>query len=386
MAHSCRFLIRIFQLFILFLSASSAFGHSVGEDYIFLSISKEGEIEGRFEFHFDDLKEKLDIDVDGDSADLIQANLDKSAAKVHAYIEENFEMKGDDTPISLKFTTQSVMKEVAHYAQYHFRASVPSLPDKLSFRHEMMREGDRMHRGLLVLNYNPVTDTKYGEEHVAMIFRPTDEEQVLDLREPIPDLLTPKAFIWQGILHIWIGIDHILFLVVLLLPAVLRREDNSWVPVESFGKAIFRVLKIVTLFTLAHSVSLALAALGFISLPGRLVESIIAASIILVALNNIFPRFKEGSAFVICGFGLFHGLGFASVMSDIPFRMENLEKVLIAFNVGVEIGQIAIVIVAFILLFPIRKLAIYQPGVLRLGSAAAGLMATYWFIERAFSL
>jgi hypothetical protein len=358
----------------------------VGEDYIFLSISKEGEIEGRFEFHFDDLKEKLGIDISDDTPELVQANLDKSAAKVHAYIGEHFGMSGDGAPIALKFTTQSTMKEVTYYAQYHFRASVPSLPDKLSFRHEMMREGDRMHRGLLVLSYNPVTDTEYGEEQVAIIFRPTDEEQILDLHAPIPDLLKPMAFIWQGILHIWIGMDHILFLVVLLLPAVLRRQDNAWVPVESLAKAIFRVLKIVTLFTLAHSVSLALAALDFISLPGRLVESIIAASIVLVAINNIFPRFKEGSAFVICGFGLFHGLGFASVMSDIPFRMENLEKVLIAFNVGVEIGQIAIVIVAFMILFPIRKLAIYQPGVLRLGSAAAGLMATYWFIERAFSL
>ena len=193
-------------------------------------------------------------------------------------------------------------------------------------------------------------------------------------------------FLWQGVLHIWIGIDHILFLVVLLLPAVLKREDNQWKPVESFPIAMWNVVKIVTVFTIAHSITLGLAALEYVRLPGALVESIIAASIVLVAANNIVPKFKEGSAVIIFLFGLFHGMGFASVMGEIPFRMQSIFKILVGFNIGVELGQLAIVAGAFVILYALRNVKAYQPIVLRGGSAVAGLVATFWFIERAFGL
>jgi hypothetical protein len=361
-------------------------GHSIGENYIFLAISKQGKVDGRFEFHEDDLRKKLGLDLHAGGPEALQTNIDNSASTVQDYILKHFSMSGDGKPIGINFTKQGLMTEGSHYAQYYFETTLEPIPNVLSFRHEMMYEDDRLHRGLLVLSYNPVTDTEYGEESVAMIFNPAQEEQSLDLREPIPDLLRPRDFVAQGIHHIWIGIDHILFLVVLLLPAVLRRTNGRWLPVESFGKAILQVATIVTIFTVAHSITLGLAALNFISLPSRLVESIIALSIILVAANNIFPKLKGGPALVIFGFGLFHGMGFASVMGDIPFRMENLVKVLVAFNVGVEIGQLAIVIVVFALLFALRKMTFYQTVFLRIGSAAAGLVAVFWFIERAFGL
>ncbi|MDA1065725.1 MAG: HupE/UreJ family protein [Verrucomicrobia bacterium] len=137
---------------------------------------------------------------------------------------------------------------------------------------------------------------------------------------------------------------------------------------------------------LHDTVALGLAALGYLSVSGRIVESMIAASIILVAANNIFPKFKEGSALIIFSFGLFHGLGFASVMGEIPFRIKDLVKVLIGFNLGVEIGQIVIVILAFGILYVFRSFQFYVPIVLRFGSAAAGLVATFWLIERAVGL
>ena len=377
---------RFFTVLILWILTVTAYGHAQGENYIFLAMSKEGKIEGRFEFHIDDLNEKLGMDFKLEDKDKIVPQLDEVASTVHDYIGERFWMKGDGSPIELQFTKRGMLEESSTFAQFFFEASVPKLPNILTFHHDLLYEEDRMHRGLLVLSYNPVTDTSYDEEKVAMIFNRSLEEQSLDLREPIPDLLTPRQFVWQGILHIWIGIDHILFLVVLLLPAVLRREGGTWKPVESFGKAMLNVIKIVTIFTIAHSITLGLAALDFISLPGQIVESIIAASIVLVAVNNIFPMFREGAAMVIFGFGLFHGMGFASVMSDIPFRMESLTKVLIAFNVGVEIGQVAIVVVAFALLFALRRYFFYQPVILRVGSAVAGLVAVFWFAQRAFGL
>ena len=129
-----------------------------------------------------------------------------------------------------------------------------------------------------------------------------------------------------------------------------------------------------------------LAALDFVVLPSRLVESVIALSIILVALNNIFGKVQEGSLWVILGLGLFHGLGFASVMGHLPFRMVDLVGVVLGFNLGVEIGQVAIVAVVFALLFWLRKSTIYQPFVLRGVSVVLILIAGWWFVERAFGL
>ncbi len=144
-------------------------------------------------------------------------------------------------------------------------------------------------------------------------------------------------------------------------------------------------MKIVTLFTVAHSITLSLAALDFVRLPGRLVESAIALSIVLIALNNLFPRLRKGWL-VIFFFGLFHGLGFASVMGDLPFRMANLVKVVLAFNIGVELGQIAIVLAAFPIIFLLRRSPIYRPAVLVGGSIAICIVASYWFVTRALGM
>src|SRR5690606_10156367 len=124
-------------------------------------------------------------------------------------------------------------------------------------------------------------------EYTALVFSPTNTDQVLDLTD-VPRAMTPRDMIPQGVWHIWIGIDHILFLLALMLPTVLVRNGERWRPVERFPRALLNLLKIVTLFTIAHSVTLLLAALDVIRLPSRLVESVIALSIVLVALNNIF--------------------------------------------------------------------------------------------------
>jgi hypothetical protein len=190
----------------------------------------------------------------------------------------------------------------------------------------------------------------------------------------------------QGVLHIWIGIDHILFLVALMLTTVVVWRDGDWQPVDRFGQAMWRLLKIVTVFTLAHSITLLLAALDIISLPSRLVESVIALSIVLVALNNIFPRVREGGLWIILVLGLFHGLGFASVMGHLPFRMVDLLGVVIGFNAGVEIGQIAIVAVLFPILYLLRRSRLYEPVVLKGVSAVLIVVAGWWLLERSLQV
>lgn len=172
--------------------------------------------------------------------------------------------------------------------------------------------------------------------------------------------------------------------MTLLLPAVLILQQTKWEPVPDFKSAFWNILRIVTIFTVAHSITLSLAALGVISVSSRIVESIIALSIILVAINSIVPTFKDKTWLVIFGFGLFHGMGFASVMGVLPFRMMHLWKVLVGFNIGVELGQIGIVMAVFPIIFLLRQHKSYVPVILKGGSAVTAVIACYWFAERAF--
>jgi hypothetical protein len=363
--------------------ATAAAAHTTGENYVFVDV-RDDRIDGRFEIHANDLKEKLGITViSGGRPD--RSLIDASASRVHDYIRQRFAIApegGSDYPI--EFTTQDALQlPLGTFVQYHFRMASGPVPDTLRIRHSMLYERDRLHRGLLVIGYNAKTRQHHGEEHVAMVFGPAAVDQSLDLTA-IPHLLGGRDMLRQGILHIWIGFDHILFLIALMLPTVLVVQRRSCSPVQGFPRALWNLLSIVTVFTIAHSATLLLAALGFLDVPSRLVESIIALSILLVAFNNLTGHVREGSLLIILCLGLFHGLGFASVMGHLPIRVDSLLKGVIGFNIGVELGQLAIVAALFPVLFVLRRHPLYVPVVLRGGSIVLMLVSGAWLVERAF--
>ncbi|MDX1692756.1 MAG: HupE/UreJ family protein [Ketobacteraceae bacterium] len=190
-------------------------------------------------------------------------------------------------------------------------------------------------------------------------------------------------FIVKGIHHIAIGYDHILFLLSLLLPAVLVRQAKQWQPAESGRYALWNVTKIVTVFTLAHSVTLSLAVLRLVPLPPAVwVESIIALSIVIMAIHNIRPLFRFDVLLITFGFGLVHGFGFANVLLDYPLSEQALVVSLVAFNLGVELGQLAIALVVTPILFYCRYAAWYRELFVPLGSGVIGLVGVYWLVER----
>ncbi|MBK7999241.1 MAG: HupE/UreJ family protein [Verrucomicrobia bacterium] len=194
------------------------------------------------------------------------------------------------------------------------------------------------------------------------------------------------TFIWEGVWHIWIGFDHILFLMALLLPAVLKREKREWRGVDSLKPAFMNVLKIVTAFTVAHSVTLTLAAFDLINLPTRLVESVIAASVAVAAANNLWPMTQGKSWMMAGGFGLIHGFGFASVLGDLGLESANLAAALVGFNLGVEFGQLVIVGLFLPWAFALRGTALYQTGVVKIGSSLIIVIALLWMAERMFGM
>jgi hypothetical protein len=186
--------------------------------------------------------------------------------------------------------------------------------------------------------------------------------------------------------HIWIGYDHMLFLISLLLPAVLARREHAWQPVASLRSALLGVLAVVTAFTVSHSITLTLAALDMIGLPSRLVESGIALSVLLASLNNIWPIVtRRGWVLAFC-FGLVHGFGFASVLGDLGLPRDALALALAGFNIGVEIGQLAVVLAVVPLIYILRNARFYRSGILVGGSSAIALIAGVWFVGRALGL
>ncbi|MFG6099624.1 HupE/UreJ family protein [Leptothoe sp. ISB3NOV94-8A] len=193
----------------------------------------------------------------------------------------------------------------------------------------------------------------------------TPENNTIELADTIPWQHQFLSFLKLGVEHIFTGYDHILFLIALLLP----------------GGRLSQLLKIVTAFTIAHSLTLTLAALDIVTLPTAFVESAIALSIVYIAIENLWHKPMNHRPWLTFGFGLIHGLGFANILRDLTQSQSNLILSLASFNLGVEIGQIAIVVLAF---YGLRFLQ-QRRGAICLNYAASVLMilmGSIWFAER----
>ncbi|MEQ9569581.1 MAG: HupE/UreJ family protein, partial [Longimicrobiales bacterium] len=314
--------------------------------------------------------------------DQVRQHLDS----IRGYVEPRFGLFGPDGPIPLEWDRLgSLFIENARFVQLHYRVDGAwEIPEVLEVFLSTGFDVDDDHRNMVVVEHNWRTSTfhREGEEgQVALILSPNNPRQTLDLTSSTL-LRGFLGFIWLGVWHIWIGIDHILFLMALTLPAVMARRDGKWVPVESFREALFNIVAIVTFFTIAHSVTLSLAALGVVQLPSRVVESIIAASIAIAAWANLRPALNIKEWTIAFAFGLFHGFGFATVLGEIGMGREYLVLSLLGFNIGVELGQVAIILVAFPVLFALRKTALYD-WIVKVGSWFLIAVALLWFFERA---
>jgi hypothetical protein len=263
------------------------------------------------------------------------------------------------------------------YAVLRFAGTCPSRTQSLALTYRLLFDIDQLHRGLLRLELD-------GVPHTAVLGPDTG---VLDVKAGETSRLAQFGlYLVEGTWHIWIGFDHILFLLSLLLPAVLVHEARRWTGVGSFRAALTEVLWVVTAFTVAHSITLSIAALQIVELPSRFVESAIAASVVLAAANNLWPVVERRRWLVAFGFGLIHGFGFASVLTELGLPKDALVLSLLGFNVGVEIGQLVVVACFLPVAYLLRNTRLYRKGVFVGGSALIMLVALVWLAERVFNL
>ncbi len=353
-----------------------AHAHKASDSYLNLEVKQE-RIEGRWDIALRDLELAVGIDADGDGAltwDEVRARHDAIAA----YALTHLKLSAGAAGCPLQVTQQLVDSHTdGAYTVLMLRGACAAPVDTLTVEYSLLADLDPQHKGLLALRRGGATSTA--------ILGPDNARQALATAAPAR-WRQFADYVKQGVWHIWIGVDHILFLLSLLLPAVLLYRDREWVGREGFRSAGMDVVRVVTAFTLAHSLTLSLAALGVLALPSRLVESAIAASVIVAALNNLRPLYQRGRVLFAFGFGLLHGFGFASVLADLGLPQDALLLSLVGFNAGVELGQLAIVAVFLPLAWWLRKGLFYRRVIMLGGSVAIALVAVVWLLERALDL
>lgn len=369
-------------LLLVFTCSKQVYAHALEQSYIFLSIG-DTSIEGRVEVTIADLNQILDVDLPTDKS-VKEADIEPYIGELKRYYNERISINYKQGMQLEDFFIQSV--DFAQYLAVNFKfVQMESIPESIDFEYSVLFDKDSDHIGMVIIENDWRAGVFEDEANIALVFKPGDTKKSLNLADA-----TVTQGYWEmvklGVHHILDGIDHILFLLALLLPAVMIRNKGIWQPTERFYPAFIYVVKVVTVFTLAHTLTLSAATLGWLSMPSRLVESIIAISIAIAALDIIYPVFRGKIWLVVFVFGLFHGFGFASVLADYRIPDSYLTLSLLFFNLGVEAGQIAIIFVVFPILYLLRNVALYPLVILKIGALLLIGISLYWFIERGFMI
>jgi len=315
-------------------------------------------IEGTLVVHIIDVAHDLDIATPERLLDrsVAYGNLDR----LTAFINQRLSLRGDDHPLAIQWGDLDVLPD-RQGLQLQFRIHT-SRPATLGI-HAVMFPYDRLHQTFV----NVYEDGRLRQQFVLAVDNP-DRTYYTGTTQGA--LAVIKTFVPAGIHHILIGPDHILFLIGLLL------LGGGW-------KAL---LKIVTAFTIGHSITLSLAALNLVTPPPTIIEPAIALSIVFVGADNLVRGGgRDVRALIALTFGLVHGFGFANVLREFGLPREALGWSLFSFNVGVEIGQLFIVLlVATALAFVRRWNATIGARVAYAGSVVVIAAGTYWFVQRVF--
>ena len=362
---------------ILLLLSGAAHAHKPSDSYLTLFADGQA-LRGQWDIALRDLEYAIGLDADGDGA-ITWGELKAKRADIDAYALARLALHADDRPCALAATEHLVDEHTdGAYAVIRFQARCEAVAYRsIEVEYSLFFDLDPTHRGLLRV--------ERGGSSTTGVLSP-ERPRLQVSAEGRSRLAQFFDYAREGVWHIWIGFDHVLFLVSLLLPSVYLFSGGVNRPADRFGETFWDVFKVATSFTVAHSITLSLAALSVVQLPSRLVESAIALSVVLAALNNLWPLVHERRWLVAFGFGLIHGFGFASVLADLGLPRSALLVALVGFNLGVEGGQLAIIAVFLPVAFALRRGLFYRRAVFLGGSALITLIALIWLIERAFDV
>ncbi|ULQ45558.1 HupE/UreJ family protein [Flagellatimonas centrodinii] len=367
---------RLISLLVLALLTGPVAAHAPSDSYLRLAV-EGATVEGRWDVALRDLDYALRLDADGDGA-ITWGEVRQRETEITALLRSRLAVEADTQRCTLDVAPLAVVQlNDGPYLSLPLQGQCATVPQRLTLRYGLFFELDPQHRGLLQL--------RLGDQTRLGVFAP--DRRSLDFEAGV---LSPgrafRQYFREGLFHIAIGLDHLLFLAGLLLPAVVWRQAGGWVAAPRARDALVDVLRIITAFTAAHALALTLASLGVLTLPTRLTEAAVAATIVFAAINNLWPMVRRRLWVVAFGFGLIHGAGYASVLTDLGVSSTTLALALLGFNLGVEGMQVAAAAVFVPLAFLLRHRPFYQWGVVALGSAVVAALGGVWFVERAFNL
>ena len=314
---------KILTAILIALAAPLAHAHKPSDSYLSVVV-EAGAVRGQWDIALRDLDFAIGLDADG-NGEITWGELRAKHADVAAYALARLSLSADGRRCTLAPTEHLVDNHSdGAYAVLRFTAQCGGAraARELEVEYGLFFDLDPTHRGLLRVQHE--------DRAVTGVLSPERARQRLAVEE-VSKLAQFLDYGREGVWHISIGIDHVLFLLSLLLPAVFDFA-RGWRPAARFAPAFWDVFKIATAFTIAHSITLSLAALAVVQLPSRFVESMIALSVVLAALNNLWPVVSRRRWAVAFCFGLVHGFGFASVLADLGLPRNALLVALVGFN------------------------------------------------------
>lgn len=353
---------------LLLLSPASAYAHESIKTSVFLDVGKSS-IVGNIEIPMPFLARAIGRD------GLIDVSADSDAAKV--YLAQHLVVTGEDgARWATEFGALSLLtRNDFGYVGITLTATPPSgRMSPFTVHYDGIREIFADHEILVLAR--PVD----GEQRIVALLG--EGETTVELDENGRTSAGFWAMVGHGFHHVSDGADHLLFLVVLLLPAPLMAVAGRWQPGAGRWRTLRQVVHVVTAFTLGHSVTLAASALDVIKLPSRPVEILIAISVGAGAVHAIRPLVGHSEALIAAAFGLVHGLAFAGILDDLGLSNGTAVGALFGFNVGIELAQLAAVGLLFPSLYALSRTRWYP--IVRVGGASVALTASAaWVADRA---
>ena len=357
-------------LFLVTLFASQIDAHEVGISYAQISLS-DTDMTVKFAFAPADLKAIVSFSsLRGDRFDNKESG--DSKLLLHSIFTAGVQVTSETRMIAPQKVRLLHTDDGAVIANLTFDFS-PNLDTKM--RVLLLEQLPRGHRQYVTIDDN--TGNPFSK-HILDI-----NSQTFTLRSSGIGSMEVFSRYWLlGMTHIWSGVDHVLFLIMLLLPVVLIYRQSRWQAQSDVRLACLDTLKLITAFSVAHSITLALAVFNLVAMPQKIVELFIAFSVLLTALNNLKPLYRTSSWTIVFGFGLLHGFGFSSVLIELGLQPEARVFSMLGFNLGVEVGQLFIVVMLIPLIVLMRKTRFYRHWLFPGSSIVVILIATGWVIDR----
>jgi hypothetical protein len=362
-----------------------ALAHQTGNSYLVLT-ERNGRLQIELDFIVRDLGNLLQPPTPSDApapvpppaATPTPEQLQAMQPAITQVIQESLGVQLNEETQPLEFVSQSVvLRNDGLYVRQHFTS--PSITSEIKFvvvRYSFFNQNDKLGRAFFKL--------QLGKEEISSVFDSSTQTQRFALGDT-KRWSTIGLFTHEGAWHIWGGPDHLLFLLTLLLPGLMLLHRATGPPeTDSNGTktAALFALKVITAFTLAHSITLLASVLDVISLPSRWIESAIALSIMISAALNLQTRIQWSQWKLAFIFGLIHGMGFANGLRELGLSQTYFIETVLAFNVGVELGQIVAVVAVGIPIILLAKQVRTKQLVMTYGSWGVLLISGIWLVQR----